>query len=161
MFRNATTLKGAKEWARCPPCPRLDTHIPNATFKTWLRFYIRNPIPCHTSCPSRNSPEPPDQYADHSFTWKYSTHIGRCAHTIRHDAIVRYITTEMKEAGRSTIVELRYKSSIAQPEPHSKPQLIGAANLEIPTLSTTTATTPNYDEENPKGSRPYIYLHWE
>ena len=65
-FRSALSVPNAKGWLRCTPCEARRTHIPNAAFILWFRFYAR--IPLHTEgseCPRAQCSAPLDRFGDH------------------------------------------------------------------------------------------------
>ncbi len=55
-FRNTLKLSGAKDWILMSPSPQLRTHVPNALFRVWLKFYCRLPVRAdeETQCPRPN-----------------------------------------------------------------------------------------------------------
>ncbi len=123
VLRQALSLPGAKDWARCQPLPVAESYIDDRSFRTWFSFYVHQPlfnrspplqadnttdeaaplIPCvRPKC--RNSM---DTYGDHLLGCTASARATFSPTIRRHDQLTILLEAFLRSAARSPIREPR------------------------------------------------------
>ena len=110
-LREAMSMPGAKDWARCRASPSLGTHITNDAMQTWLRYYCGAQV-CEVGarCPMLRCTACLDAHGDHLLACRYRCESGRSLRTLRHDRQARLLLQDLRAAMRHPVYEPRMMS---------------------------------------------------
>ena len=116
-IRQSMNMPNAEDWLRCQTSPGLRTYMPEDAFRLYFSLYACSAKLFAETCTRRGCNVRLDQFGDHLLTCTRATHISTVPVTRRNDAIGRYISSVLRTAYSSPVVEPRTPDFAATSRP--------------------------------------------